>query len=74
MTRLGLSLRPTLEMGSLTAVAEVQDPVVEVDDPTDGDPRLRIVEGAVDLSLRFPSLDALHRFVRRVAALGRPVR
>lgn len=71
MTRLGLGLRPSLEMGSLQAIAEVQDPVVEVRDEADGDPRLHIVEGAVDLSLRFPNPDALHRFVRRVAALGR---
>jgi hypothetical protein len=74
VTRLALSLRPSLEMGALQAVAEVQDPVVEVDGEAEGDPQLRIREGAVDVALRFPNLDALHRFVRRVAALRRPTR
>lgn len=69
MTRLALTLRPSIEMGSLQAVAEVQDPVVEVTDAPDEGPRLHIYEGAVDLWLRFPNLDDLHRFVRRVAAL-----
>ena len=67
--RLALSLRPAIEMGALQAVAEVQDPVVEVGDAPDEDARLHIYEGAVDLSLRFPNVDALQRFVRRVAAL-----
>lgn len=74
MTRLALSLRPSLEMGALQAVAEVQDPVVEVDGEAEGDPQLRICEGAVHVALRFPNLDALHRFVHRVAALRRPTR
>ena len=74
MTRLALSLRPSLEMGALQAIAEVQDPVVEVDGEAEGDPQLRIREGAVDVALRFPNLDALHRFVHRVAALRRPTR
>jgi hypothetical protein len=76
VTRLALSLRPSLEMGALQAVAEVQDPVVEVDGEGEGegDPQLRIREGAVDVALRFPNLDALHRFVHRVAALRRPTR
>lgn len=69
MKRLALSLRPSLEMGALQAVAEVQDPVVEVTGEPDQEPRLHIYEGAVDVSLRFPNVDALHRFVRRVAAL-----
>ena len=72
--RLALSLRPALEMGALQAVAEVQDPLVEVSEPADEDPRIHIYEGAVDVWLRFPNLDALQRFVRRVAALRGRVR
>ncbi len=68
--RLALSVRPALEMGALQAVAEVQDPSVEVAGPADAEVRLRIFEGAVDLSLCFPDRDALRRFARRVGALG----
>lgn len=68
--RLSLSLRPSLEMGALQAVAEVQDPAVEVAGPSDAEARLHIFEGAVDLSLCFPDRDALRRFARRVGALG----
>lgn len=68
--RTALRLLPTLEMGSLAVVAEVQDPDVRVDAelPT----VLRIDEGAVALALEFPDRDAIRRFQLRVGAVEVP--
>jgi hypothetical protein len=65
-----LRLAPVLEMGSLRVAAELQDPVVYAE--PDAPEVLRVTEGAVDLALHFPDSSAVHRFVRRVAALGLP--
>jgi len=65
-----LRLAPVLEMGALRVAAELQDPVVFTE--PDAPEVLRVTEGAVDLALHFPDRSAVHRFVRRVAALGLP--
>lgn len=65
-----LRLLPTLEMGSLSVAAEVQDPDVRWD--ADAPEVLRLVEGAIDLSLCFPDRAAVVRFCRRVGALRPP--
>jgi hypothetical protein len=70
--RLALELRPSLEMGSLRAAASVRDPDVRVEGEPDQEAVLRIVEGAVDVSLAFPDTPALQRFQRRVARLRMP--
>ena len=64
--RLALSLRPALEMGSLQVAAALQDPDIRLEED---EPRLRVVEGAVELLLTFPDWEALQRFQRRVSAL-----
>jgi hypothetical protein len=64
--RLSLSLRPALEMGSLQVAAALQDPDIRLEADTS---RLRVVEGAVELLLTFPDLEALQRFQHRVDAL-----
>jgi hypothetical protein len=70
--KLALDLRPALEMGALSANAELQDPDVRVELAPDHAPAVRITEGAVDLRLQFPDRDAARRFVGRVSALRIP--
>ncbi len=70
--KLALDLRPALEMGALSACAELQDPDVRVELEPDRAPAVRITEGAVDLRLQFPDRDAARRFVGRVSALRIP--
>ncbi len=65
-----LRILPTLEMGSLSVAAEVQDPDVRWEPDAPG--VLRLVEGAVDVSLSFPDRAAVARFCRRVGALRPP--
>jgi hypothetical protein len=65
-----LRILPTLEMGSLSVAAEVQDPDVRWEPDAPG--VLRLVEGAVDVSLCFPDRAAVVRFCRRVGALRVP--
>ena len=64
------SLVPTLalEMGTLTARATLQDPVVRLDAPENGPALLTLEEGGVRLDLEFPDLacvERLYRCIRR---------
>lgn len=70
--RLDLDLRPALEMGALSAKAELQDPDVQVELEDGCAPAVRIQEGAVDVRLQFPDPDAVRRFVGRVGTLRIP--
>lgn len=62
------SLVPTLalEMGTLTARATLQDPVVRLDAPENGPALLTLEEGGVRLDLEFPDLACVERFYRRI--------
>lgn len=71
MSALGLSLRPSLELGSLQAVATVQDPDIRVELGREP-PEIRVIEGVVDVRFCFPDGDAVERFICRVAALVPP--
>ncbi len=72
--RAGMSLAPTLETGTLTANATLQDPDVRLVERGEGAPCVRIEEGGVIVVLEFPDLDCLTRFARRMARLPVPGR
>ncbi len=69
-----LDVAPCLEVGTLRASANFQDPDVRLNLEADGLPSLLIEEGGVLVVLEFPELDCLTRFVRRLARLPVPGR
>ena len=69
-----LDVAPCLEVGTLRASANFQDPDVRLSPETDGPPSILIEEGGVIVVLEFPDLDCLTRFVRRLARLPVPGR
>ncbi len=69
-----LDVAPCLEMGTLRASANFQDPDVRLTFDGDDLPCVRLEEGGVIVVLEFPDLDCLTRFVRRLARLPVPGR
>ena len=67
--RPGLGIAPTLEMGTMRASANFQDPIVRLVGDGDAAPTVTIEEGGVTVELEFPALDAVRRFQRRVGVL-----
>lgn len=60
----------SLDLGSLTARASLQDPIVRIDATVDGPAVLTLEEGGVRLDLEFPDLacvERLYRCIRREA-------
>ena len=69
-----LDVAPALELGTLRASANFQEPDVRVVVDDDGVPSIRIEEGGVTVVLEFPDLDCLTRFTRRLARTPVPGR
>ena len=67
-----LHVAPCLEMGTLRASANFQDPDVRLADEGNEGPVVTIEEGGVTVELEFPDVDAVRRFQHRVAIMPAP--
>ena len=56
----------SLDLGTLTARASLQDPMVRVEALVDGPAVLTLEEGGVRLDLEFPDLSCVERLFRRL--------
>ena len=61
-----------MEMGRLTAIANFEDPIIELTVEPEKAPTLTLEEGGVTVVLEFPNLEAIRHFQRSVARLQVP--
>lgn len=67
-----LMVMPAVETGQLRAIANFQDPVLEVTANGNEAPTLTIREGGAIIELKFPDTSAIERFQHRVARVCVP--
>jgi len=64
-----VDVAPCLEVGTLRASANFQDPDVRLNSDEAEAPSILVEEGGVTVVLEFPDLGAVRRFLRRLATL-----
>jgi len=70
--KMGLFNTLMMEMGRLTAIANFEDPSIELTVEPEKAPTLTLEEGGVTVVLEFPNLEAIRHFQRCVARIKVP--